>query len=71
MGLRAIGWAGPFLLERQNQCGIFLLCQSQNVTPEIAAKNPHAGDTWTFTGIDTHSKLIPCWLTRRDACVPE
>lgn len=34
----------------------------RNVTPEIAAKNPNAGDTWTFTGIDADSKLIPCWM---------
>ncbi len=43
---------------------IWALCyaKAKNVTPEIAAKNPHAGDTWTFTGICANSKLIPCWL---------
>src|ERR1051325_875148 len=40
----------------------FCNAKAKNVTPEIAAKNPHAGDTWTFTGICADSKLIPCWL---------
>jgi len=40
----------------------FCYAKAKNVTPEIAAKNPHAGDTWTFTGICADSKLIPCWL---------
>lgn len=40
----------------------FCYAKAKNVTPEIAAKNPHAGDTWTFTGIDADTKLIPCWL---------
>ena len=29
---------------------------------EIAAKNPFAGDVWTFTAVDADTKLIPCWL---------
>jgi IS1 family transposase len=36
--------------------------KAKNVTPEIAAKNPHTGDAWIFTGIDADTKLIPCWL---------
>jgi IS1 family transposase len=40
----------------------FCYAKAKNVTPEIAAKNPHAGDTWTFTGICADTKLIPCWL---------
>lgn len=40
----------------------FCYAKAKNVTPKIAAKNPFAGDTWTFTGIDADSKLIPCWL---------
>jgi len=40
----------------------FCYAKAKNVTPEIAAKNPHAGDAWTFTAIDADSKLIPCWL---------
>jgi IS1 family transposase len=40
----------------------FCYAKAKNVTPEIAVKNPHAGDTWTFTGICADSKLIPCWL---------
>lgn len=40
----------------------FCYAKAKNVTPEIAAKNPFAGDTWTFTGICADTKLIPCWL---------
>src|SRR3984893_10140508 len=40
----------------------FCYAKAKNVTPEIAAKNPHAGDTWTFTAIEADTKLIPCWL---------
>ncbi len=40
----------------------FCYAKAKNVTPEIAAKNPYAGDTWTFTAIDADTKLIPCWF---------
>src|SRR5258708_438995 len=40
----------------------FCYAKAKNITPKIAAKNPNAGDTWTFTGICADSKLIPCWL---------
>jgi IS1 family transposase len=40
----------------------FCYAKARNVTPEIIAKNPNAGDTWTFTAIDADTKLIPCWL---------
>lgn len=40
----------------------FCYAKAKNVTPEIAAKNPFAGDTWTFTAIDADTKLIPCWM---------
>ncbi len=46
----------------------FCYAKAENVTLETAAKNPHAGDTWTFTAIDAESKLIPCWfIGPRDA----
>ncbi len=46
----------------------FCYAKAKNVTPEIAAKNPAAGDTWTWTAVDADSKLIPCWLIgQRDA----
>ena len=39
-----------------------LLCQSKEREPEIAAKNPHAGDAWTWVAIDADTKLIPSWI---------
>jgi IS1 family transposase len=36
----------------------FIACKQRNVTPEIAAKNPHAGDIWLWTAFDADSKLI-------------
>jgi IS1 family transposase len=39
----------------------FIACKMANVTPEIAAKNPHAGDIWLWTGLDADSKLIVSW----------
>ena len=36
--------------------------KAKKVMPKIAAKNPRAGDTWTFTAIDAETKLIPGWL---------
>jgi IS1 family transposase len=46
----------------------FCHAKAKNVTPAIAAKNPGAGDSWTWTAIDAESKLIPCWLIgQRDA----
>ncbi len=32
------------------------------MTPEIAAKNPFAGDVWTWVAIDADTKLIPSWI---------
>src|SRR5271154_6978310 len=40
----------------------FCYAKAKNVTPEIAAKNPFAGDAWTWAAIDADSKLIPCWI---------
>ena len=40
----------------------FCYCKKKNVTPKIAAKNPHAGDVWLWLAIDAQTKLVPCWL---------
>jgi IS1 family transposase len=40
----------------------FCYAKAKNVTPEIAAKNPYAGDVWTWMAIDADTKLIPSWI---------
>ena len=40
----------------------FCYAKQKNVTPEIAAKNPFAGDVWTWAAIDADTKLIPSWI---------
>src|SRR5579863_9095893 len=40
----------------------FCYAKAKNVTPEIAARNPHAGDVWTWMAIDADTKLIPSWI---------
>src|SRR5580700_1811100 len=40
----------------------FCYAKAKNVTPEIKAKNPFAGDVWTWVAIDADSKLIPSWI---------
>ena len=40
----------------------FCYAKAKNVTPKIAAKNPFAGDVWTWVAIDADSKLIPSWI---------
>jgi IS1 family transposase len=40
----------------------FCYAKQKNVTPKIAAKNPAAGDVWTWVAIDADTKLIPCWI---------
>ena len=49
----------------------FCYAKAKNVTPEIAAKNPNAGDVWLWVAIDADTKLVPCWLLSpgRDAGV--
>src|ERR1700736_2607063 len=37
----------------------FCYAKAKNVTPEIADKNPFAGDVWTWMAIDADTKLIP------------
>jgi IS1 family transposase len=39
----------------------FCYAKAKNVTEEIAAKNPDAGDVWTWTAIDADSKLMITW----------
>jgi IS1 family transposase len=38
----------------------FNYCKQRNVTPEIAAKVPGAGDMWLWVAIDADTKLVPC-----------
>jgi IS1 family transposase len=46
----------------------FLYCKEKNVTPEIAAKYPCAGDVWLWVALDADSKLVVSWmLGDRDA----
>src|SRR5689334_23874923 len=45
-----------------DECWAFCYAKQKNVTPEIAAKNPGAGDAWTWAAIDPDTKLIPCWI---------
>lgn len=40
----------------------FCYAKAKNVTPDIAAKNPYAGDVWTWMAIDADTKLIPSWI---------
>ena len=40
----------------------FCYAKAKNVTTEISAKNPSAGDVWTWAAIDADTKLIPSWL---------
>src|SRR5688572_25067929 len=39
----------------------FNYCKARNVTPQIAAKHPHAGDVWLWCGIDADTKLVASW----------
>jgi IS1 family transposase len=39
----------------------FNYCKDKNVTPEIAAKVPGAGDIWLWVAIDADTKLVPCF----------
>jgi IS1 family transposase len=44
------------------ECWAFCYAKAKNVTPEITAKNPCAGDAWTWAAIDADTKLIPSWI---------
>jgi IS1 family transposase len=51
-----------------DECWSYCYCKQKNVTPEIADKNPGAGDAWLWAAIDADTKLVPCWLIAgRDA----
>ena len=39
----------------------FNYCKRKNVTPEIAAKVPQAGDVWLWVALDADSKLVLSW----------
>ena len=39
----------------------FNYCKQKNVTEDIAAKIPAAGDVWLWVAIDADTKLVPCW----------
>jgi IS1 family transposase len=45
-----------------DECWAFCYAKQKNVTAEIAAKNPFAGDVWTWAAIDADTKLIPSWI---------
>ena len=45
-----------------DECWAFCYAKQKNVTAEIAAKNPDAGDVWTWAAIDADTKLIPSWI---------
>ncbi|MGB6944014.1 MAG: IS1 family transposase [Bryobacteraceae bacterium] len=47
---------------QMDECWAFCYAKAKNVTPEISAKNPYAGDVWTWAAIDADTKLIPCWI---------
>jgi IS1 family transposase len=39
----------------------FNYCKQKNVTEDIAANIPGAGDVWLWVAIDAETKLVPCW----------
>lgn len=45
-----------------DECWAFCYAKAKNVTPDIAAKNPFAGDVWTWAAIGADTKLIPSWI---------
>jgi IS1 family transposase len=40
----------------------FIGAKQKNVTPKLAAANPHAGDVWTWVAMDADTKLICTWM---------
>src|SRR5271154_3125880 len=40
----------------------FIAAKQKNVTPEMRAKNPAAGDCWTWVALDADSKLVVSWM---------
>ena len=46
----------------------FIAAKQRNVTPKLAAANPHAGDIWAWVAIDADTKLVCTWFVgNRDA----
>jgi IS1 family transposase len=45
-----------------DECWSFVFAKEKNVTEEIAANNPGAGDAWLWAAFDADTKLVPCWL---------
>jgi IS1 family transposase len=46
----------------------FVYAKAKNVTPEMATRQGWAGDVWTWTALDSDSKLVVSWLVGgRDA----
>lgn len=45
----------------------FIAAKQRNVTPALKAKNPDAGDVWTWVAIDADTKLVCSWkVGKRD-----
>lgn len=45
----------------------FVAAKQANVTDKILARNPHAGDCWTWVAIDADTKLVCTWMVgKRD-----
>ena len=40
----------------------FIGAKQRNVTPEMAQRNPAAGDIWLWVAIDADTKLVPTWM---------
>lgn len=40
----------------------FVYCKQKAVTPDIASKNPGAGDAWLWAAIDADTKLVITWM---------
>jgi IS1 family transposase len=40
----------------------FCYAKAKNITPEIKAKNPDAGDVWLWAAIDADTKLVATWM---------
>jgi IS1 family transposase len=68
VGEKALAYQDEVLRSRRckriqvDECWAFCYAKAGNLTPEITAKNPNAGDVWTWAAIDADTKLIPCWV---------
>jgi IS1 family transposase len=40
----------------------FIAAKQANVSPRLAAENPHAGDVWTWIAMDADTKLVCSWM---------